>query len=434
MKPAPALVAALVALGLVGALVVAGLVAATAFWAAAGLLVVLALVDAAQLRAVRTPEVVRDLPATIPLGIERVVTLHLRQHGRTPLALDVHDLHPADWPVSGLPRRVVLPPNAELALPYRTTPVARGVFRYEACELDVHSPLGLWRRKLRAASAQTLRVFPNFAPLAQLALVGAEQASRVIGAHLRRRRGEGTEFHQLREYRTGDALRQIDWKATGRVRKLISRDYHDERNQQVVVVLDTGRRMAARDGTYAHFDHVLNAVLMVAYIALRRGDAVGLCAIGGDSRFLPPRRGPATVNRILETVFDLVPRPVATDYLEAATHLGVRQPRRSLVIIVTNVRDDDLDDLLIAVRQLQRRHLVCVASLREQALDDAQSQPVRTLDDALTAGALARYLDERTRAHAALRAEGVPVLDVTSAQIPAALVDYYLSVKRSASL
>src|SRR5262249_9026035 len=156
----------------------------------------------------------------------------------------------------------------------RLTPAARGTFEFAGCSVRLHSHLRLWRQRRGVPVRQTRRVDPNFAPLAQLALTGTEQASRLIGAHRKRRRGEGTEFRQLREYRIGDALRQIDWKASQRARKLISRDYQDERNQQIMLLVDTGRRMLARDGALAHFDHVLNAALLVAYIALRQGDAV----------------------------------------------------------------------------------------------------------------------------------------------------------------
>src|SRR3546814_1609095 len=101
----------------------------------------------------------------------------------------------------------------------------------------------------------------------------------------------------MREYRIGDSLRQIDWKATARALKLISREYQDEKNQQLIVVLDTGRRMMAREpataqGTraLAHFDHALDASLVVSYLALRQGDAVGLYATGGDERWVAPQR------------------------------------------------------------------------------------------------------------------------------------------------
>jgi uncharacterized protein (DUF58 family) len=282
--------------------------------------------------------------------------------------------------------------------------------------------------------AQQLRVYPNFAPLARFALFSAEQASRVVGAHIARHRGEGTEFQQLREYRVGDPLRQIDWKASRRAHKLISREYQHEKNQQVLLLLDTGRRMLAKDDALSHFDHVLNAALVVSYLALRQGDAVGLLASGGPSRWLPPKRGLGAVDTLLNTVYDLQAEPVATDYLAAATELTLRQSRRSLVLLVTNVRDEDVTDLLAAVTLLQRRHLVCVASLREVALDQGLERPVQSLDQAIGLGALAQYLDARDAAHKALRSRGVTVLDVTCAQLPAALVETYLSVKRAGRL
>ena len=113
---------------------------------------------------------------------------------------------------------------------------------------------------------------------------------------------------------------------------------------------------------------------------------------------------------------------------------GALQQRRSLVLLITNVRDEDIDELLQAVRQLQKRHLVCVASLREQVLERPPEQPVADLADAIGVGALAQYIEQRSRAHEALRSQGTDVLDVTCAELPAALVQHYLAVKRAARL
>jgi len=133
-------------------------------------------------------------------------------------------------------------------------------------------------------------------------------------------------------------------------------------------------------------------------------------------------------------VYDLQPQPVATDYLAAATELGLRQPRRSLVVMITNVRDEDVEDLLGAVRQLRRRHVVIVASLREKALDAARNLEPKHFDDTLLVGATALYLGDRRRAHEALRAHGASVLDVDSDTLPAALVERYLAIKREGLL
>ncbi|MGN6512895.1 MAG: DUF58 domain-containing protein [Lysobacteraceae bacterium] len=432
MRPAPALVALLAGWALLGLAASASLLPVAAWSLAGGAVLLLAARDGRALLRQAPPRVARALPEVLPLGVEREVALCLTsEHAQQ---LDVHDLHPSDWEGSGLPRRLRLPAGSDTRVGYRVRPQLRGDFVFAGVHLRLHSPWRLWRRALVAGAPQRVRVYPNFAPLARLALLGSEQASRLVGAHLRRRRGEGTDFHQMRDYRVGDSLRQVDWKATARMRRLISREYQDERNQQLLLVVDTGRRMLARDGALAHFDRALDAALVVAYLALRPGDAVGFLATGGPQRWVAPQRGVGALDVLLRASYDLQPAPVATDYLAAATELALRQRRRALVMLVTNLRDEDIEDVLAAVRLLQQRHRVVVASLREEALDMALATPPDALPDALRAAAAARYLEQRAAAHEALRQHRVVVLDVTSAELPGALVERYLMIKRDGLL
>ncbi|WP_353084876.1 DUF58 domain-containing protein [Stenotrophomonas sp.] len=432
MRPRALLLALLAGWGLLGVPVVIGIWPHWIWWAIGAGVALIALVDLLRLRGQPSPSVHRELPESLALNVEREATLRLEssRHQR----VDVFDLVPGGWSLQGLPRSLALKPMVTSSVAYRLTPTARGRFVFEGVHLRMHSAWRLWHQRRQLPPSLAVRVYPNFAPLTRFALFSAEQASRLVGAHLKRRRGEGTDFHQMREYRVGDSLRQIDWKATARARKLVSREYQDEKNQQLVLMIDTGRRMMASEGGLSHFDHVLNAALVVSYLALRQGDGVGLFAAGGDSRWVAPKRGMGTIDTLLRASYDLQAQPVATDYLAAATELSLRQRRRSLVMLVTNVRDEDIEDLLAAVRLLQRQHLVCVASLRERELDDALSQPVETLQDATQAGAIARYLQQRSDAHDALRSHGVMVLDVTAEALPGALVERYLAVKRDGLL
>lgn len=432
-RPAPVLIALLVLWSALGLAVSFALLPAWSWQAAGAAIASCALFDLWRLRRRATPEIVRDLPEALPIGVEREVTLHL-ESGPRRQRVDIHDLHPQPWDAQGLPRRLTLAPKTVASFAYRLRPNARGDFVFDGVHLRLHSPLRLWWQSRVAGMPQHVRVFPNFAPLARFALFSAEQASRLVGAHLKRRRGEGTDFHQMREYRVGDSLRQIDWKATARARKLISREYQDEKNQQLIVIIDTGRRMLARDGELAHFDHALDAALVVSYLALRQGDAVGLLASGGERRWVSPQRGMGAIDTLLRASYDLQPQPVATDYLAAATELGQRQRRRGLLMLVTNLRDEDIEDLLIAVRMLQKRHLVVVASLRERVLDAALADDVTDLQGALRAAAAARYLAERAAAHEVLRNHRVMVLDVTCEELPKALVERYLAIKRDGLL
>jgi uncharacterized protein (DUF58 family) len=432
MRPGPLLLILLVGWALLGLPVAFGLLPVSAWWASAAAIAVLALVDLLRLRAQPSPTVQRELPEALALNVERRTTLRFESSRRQ--RVEVFDLVPGAWSLQGLPRALTLKPLVASSVEYTLTPTARGRFVFDGVHLRLHSPWRMWRQRRLLPPALTVRVYPNFAPLTRFALFSAEQASRLVGAHLKRRRGEGTDFHQMREYRIGDSLRQIDWKATSRSRKLISREYQDEKNQQLVMMVDTGRRMMAQEGELAHFDHVLNAALVVSYLALRQGDAVGLFAAGGETRWVAPKRGMASIDTLLRASYNLQPQPVATDYLAAATELSLRQRKRSLVMLVTNVRDEDIEDLLAAVRLLQKRHLVCVASLRERALDQAMTDEVHDLPGAIRAGAVARYVEQRTAAHEALRSHRVMVLDVASEELPAALVERYLAVKRDGLL
>lgn len=434
MRPAPALIGAFVVLAGLGLAVALGQISLAPWLMAHAVVLVIATLDAFVLVRWRTPLAQRDVAGVLPLGQEREVGIDLRPADARPVRVDVHDGHPAAFRVSGLPQRLDLAPAATTRIVYRAAADERGSYHFTALQLRLHSPMRLWTQRRFIDLPATVRVYPNFSPLTRLALFGTDQASRAIGAHLRRRRGDGTEFQQLRDYRDGDNLRQIDWKASRRAQRLISREYREERNQHVILMLDTGRRMLARDGALSHFDHALNACLVLALIALRQGDAVGLIAHGGDSRCLRPARGIGTLDALLANTFDLQPRAVATDYLAAASELATRHPRRALVVLVTNIRDEDVEDLVIAVRQLRRRHVVIIASLREKALDQARDLQPQHIDDAILVGATALYLEDRRRAHETLRAHGARVLDVDSDALPAALVERYLDVKREGLL
>ena len=432
-RPAPGMVWALVVCGVLGIAVSIGVVP-TAWWALAmaGFALLLA-IDLAWLLRAPSPEVARALPEAWPIGVEREVTLRIDHYGPRQ-RVDVHDLYPGGWDMRDLPRTLTLARDSASTLIYFLKPGARGDYEFEGVQMRLQSPLAMWRQSRIVGVVQQVRVFPNFAPLAGFALFSAEQASRMVGAHIKRRRGEGTDFHQMREYRVGDSMRQIDWKATARARKLISREYQDEKNQQLLMMIDTGRRMLAHEGGMSHFDRALDASLVVSYIALKRGDAVGLCAAGAEQRWVAPQRGMAAIDTLLRASYDLQPAPVATDYLAAATDMALRQRRRALVMLVTNLRDEDIEDLLGAVRLLQRRHLVVVASLRERDLDDALDKPVEDLRGAIGVAGAARYIAQRAAAHDVLRNHRVTVLDVTCEQLPAALVEQYLTIKRSGLL
>ncbi len=400
--------------------------------------VLVAVFDAVRLLREHVPQATRHLPGTLPLGMWQDVALTLRNRTRRPIVFDLIDHFPAAMTAEGLPHRIRLDAQQSGRIHYRVRPLARGDQMFSQVEVRIGSALGLWQVRRRLASDQTVRVYPNFAAIARYAAFAMDQRLMQLGIVRQRRRGEGQDFRQLRDYRSGDPLRSVDWKATARTGRLISREFQEERNQQVVFMLDCGRRMLAHDGALSHFDHVINAALLLASVSLRHGDAVGLLTMGTESvepaRFVAPRRSPTTINALLDAVYDLQPTYGATDYLRAAVDLAGRVKKRALIVLLTNLHEEETAELIRALEVLRTRHLVVVASLREQALRETLIRTTPRLADALTHAAVAEYLLQRTHAFRQIERQGTVCIDVEPVELGVALVNRYLQIKRAGRL
>ena len=404
----------------------------------AGALLAVAALDLATALRLPAPGLARRVAASLAVGVPSEVELRIVNPSGLHLRCEVHDHHPASFECEGLPRTLALEPRQWAELAYQARPVARGEARFGPAELRVFSPLRLWQIKRRCGEETPVRVYPNFRALAKYSLLATDNRLSQIGVLQVRRRGEGMEFHQLREYRQGDAQRAIDWKATARTARLIAREYEDEKDQRVLLVIDCGRRMAAKDDStddaLSHFDHTLNAALLLAHVAARQGDAVGMLTMGGVSRYSEPRKSVAAVNAILNRAYDIEPTLAVPDYEQAAREIMTRVRRRALVILLTNLRDEDDDGLLHALELLKTRHLVVLASLREAILARALTARVDSFDRAVTHAAAADYLAQRTRIFRRIGAAGVITLDVEPERLPIALVNRYLELKRGGRL
>jgi uncharacterized protein (DUF58 family) len=310
----------------------------------------------------------------------------------------------------------------------------RGEQTFGPVQVRRRSLVGLWDVQARHLGAETVRVYPNYEPVVKMALLAMQHRESPLGLVRRARAGTSRDFHQLRDYRDGDPLAQIDWNATSRRQRLISRDFQEQRNQTVVVLLDTGRRMRALDGELSQFDHALNAILLVAHVALKQGDQVAVKSFGGEERWLPPVKGGHAMPVLLNHLYDYQTTAAPSDFAGAVEQLMARQQRRALVIVLTNLRGEDGKELVPAMQVLQAKHVVLLASLRERTVDEAVTRPVATLDHALKYLAVDHYLSERREILAGLSARGVMSLDVTANELAVALANRYLDIKAAGRL
>ncbi|SDY79306.1 Uncharacterized conserved protein, DUF58 family, contains vWF domain [Variovorax sp. YR634] len=384
----------------------------------------------------------RNLPGAFSLGVPTVLTLTLVNEGAQAWQVSVFDELDAHFTFEGLPQTVAVPALSQVALRYTATATQRGVAQFGATQLRWRTRFGCFDMRQTLGEPRRLRVYPNFAALARYAWLSGDRRLAQIGIKTYAQRGLGTDFRQLSDYKTGDSLRHIDWKATQRQRRPIVREFQDDRDQCVLFLLDCGRRMRADEGALAlkansHFDEALNALMLLSYVALKEGDEVGAMTFGcpaEERRDFAPRKGTATLNALMNRLHDIQPGATHSDYLLAAQEMLRVQKRRALVIVLTNFRDEDAAELRPAIKLLRRKHLVLVASLRERVLGRIASQPLVHARDAVDVAAA--HLFEQSRRDAFARVVGNDPLsvDVEPADLAVALVNRYHAVKRAGLL
>lgn len=388
-----------------------------------------ALLDLVWLRCLRAPEVKRRLPGRFALGEPGEVMLEFHNSGKQPARIEAFDGIPQGAVAETMPWSGELPVNREIRVFHPVTLTVRGEAVFGPVEVRRFSWLALWTRKTRHLDSEKVKVYPNYEPVVRFALLAMQHRENPLGIVRRLRPGSSRDFHQLRDYRDGDPFSQIDWKASSRRQVLISRDYQEQRDQSVVFLLDTGRRMRALDGGLPQFDHVLNAVLLVAHVALRQDDQVAVKSFGGTDRWLPPMKGAHAMPVLLNHLYDYQTTPAPSDFSGAVEKLMARQRRRSLVILLTNLRGEDGKEMLPALQVLQTRHLVLLASMREEVVSRSFSQPVESFPSALRHLAAGRYIQERREILGSLGALGILTLDTTAREFPVALANRYTDIK-----
>ncbi|HEY2593529.1 MAG TPA: DUF58 domain-containing protein [Chloroflexota bacterium] len=334
-------------------------------------------------------------------------------------------------------------PGASQSFIYHVRPPRRGDARFADLYLRLDGPLRLVRRTFRQADTrQDVRVYPNLRELRRYDLLvrrglEAQPAGRPV-----RLAGASTEFERVREYLPDDEFRRVNWKATARRGLPLVNQYEAERSQNLVLLLDAGRSMAALAdppvddeerpaAALTKLDRALNTALLLAHVASQRGDRVALLAYADEVRvFVPPQRGHRALLTTVQALYNLSAEPVEPDHGRAFGFLARRNLRRSLVVLFTDLADRESSSVLAAhVLRAARQHMVVCVTLADPNLRrpvEARPTDGRTLYEKMVAQQL---LDDRAALLASLAAHGVLTVDTDAESLSPRTIAAYLELK-----
>ena len=189
------------------------------------------------------------------------------------------------------------------------------------------------------------------------------------GMRARRQVGRGRDFEKLREYLPGDGFDEIDWKATAKRGRPVTKVFQVERTQEVYVVLDASRLSARTlvrgDKEVTALERAITAAMVLLLAARRQGDRFGLVAYDDRVRlFVPAGGGPAHYGTCRDAIHALQPGEASPDAAEVVRSLRQRLRRRALVFFLTDLSDPVVaEDFAKHLPLLAKQHLVHVNQL-----------------------------------------------------------------------
>ena len=401
-------------------------------------LVVVALLVLADVLLAGSPaalDLTRSPSAQVVLGESTSTSLLVRNDGRRRVRALIRDAWQPSAGAGGSRHTASLPSGESARLTTRLTPVRRGDRSADRATVRSYGPLGLAARQRSVAVPGTVRALPAFP--SRRHLPSRLRALRQIdGRAAVRVRGQGTEFDSLRDYVDGDDVRSLDWRATARRQHLVVRTWQPERDRRVVILLDTSRTSAGRVGDTTRLDHSMDAALLLAALASRAGDRVQFLA--GDrsinARVVGVHDRGQLLHRLVTAMTPLEPALIEADWSRLAGAVDGLSRQRALVVLLTSLEPAAIEEgLLPVLPALTARHRVVVASVTDPVLREMAAQR-RTAFETYDAAAAERTLTLRERTATSLGQLGVTVLDEPPDELPTALVDHYLMLKRQALL
>lgn len=378
----------------------------------------------------------RSVVDIMGLGDPQQIEYALRSAWPWPARVRLYDAIPAALEARMPDAPITLRPWETRAMPIPVVAVSRGRHRLESAALRIETPIGLLARIARFEMLDEVVVVPSLSNVRRFRLLAIQHRLGEAGVRILKQRGEGAALAGLRDYVPGDDPRHVDWKATARHARLITREHTIERSQTVMTLVDCGRGMTQLAGRFSRFEHTLSAALVLSDVAATSGDRVGLIAFDDEVRaFVPPVKGAGALRGLRASLSGLEATLTEPDYSSAFRLLATRQRRRALVVFFTDVIDSRAAHSFVAhAGRGAGRHLLVVVAIQNDALIAAARPDTSGMLALFRSASAEELVREREEALARMRRAGITVLDVPAERMAASVVNRYLEIKARALL
>jgi len=373
----------------------------------------------------------RLLPEKLSNGDDNPIEIKITNRFTFKTSVKIIDELPVQWQQRDFKIESTLNPSEEKKFTYNVRPTERGEYHFGNLNVFSATILGLAYRKQQFSAEAMVPNYPSFLQLKKYDFIAFTNKLRLFGLKKIRRIGHTMEFEQIKEYVSGDDVRNINWKATAKRGDLMVNQFQDEKSQPVYSVIDKGRVMKMPFKELSLLDYAINATLVISNIALKKHDKAGMFTFSRkvEDRVVAQRRS-AQMNLLLETLYN-----VNTDFSESdfsRLYVDVKRhiKQRSLLLLYTNFETlDALHRQLPYLQAISKTHLLVVIFFENTELKAFLDKKANTTHQIFEKTIAEKFIYEKKLIVNELHKYGIQTILTAPENLTVNTINKYLEIK-----
>ena len=373
----------------------------------------------------------RYLPERLSNGDENHIRFRVSNRYFFKVFLEVIDELPEQFQVRDFQFKLTLNPAEKESHNYTLRPTERGEYHFGRLLIYVRTQLGLVKLRYSFGNEQMVPVYPSFIQMRKFELIAFSNQPAESGVRKIRRLGHTMEFDQIKEYVRGDDVRAINWKATARAGNLMVNTYQDERSQQVINVIDTGRVMKMPFEGLHLLDYAINTSLVISNIVLLKDDKAGLMTFSNkETPFVAPQKKRTHIRRIQNQLYNISPNFLESDYRRLLVSMQKNISSRSLILFYTNFESlSSMKRRLPVLRRIAQDHLLVVIFFENTELKTLLDRQPATIEEIYTKTVAESFMYEKRQIVQTLNHYGIQTILTPPKELSVNAINKYLELK-----
>lgn len=375
-------------------------------------------------------QVSREVADVLSLGDRNEIHLIIQSTYSVPILAIIYDEIPVQFQERNFNIFTGLKAKEKKSLSYLLIPKKRGEYEFGQTHIYVSTKIGLLQRRYSSKEHWQVKVYPSYLKLKQYSLHGITSLNALSGSK-KIRKAASTEFDQIKDYVPGDDVRTINWKASARRSQLMVNTYNDEKAQQVFCLIDKSRLMKMPFNGISLLDYSINASLLFTYIALHKGDKVGLLTFSKQvDDILKASKSKKQFSTIVERLYKQETDFMESNYEEVQYAVKREIGQRSLLFLFTNFETYvGFERKLPYFKMLSKKHLLCVILFENTELKSIHHDRGNQLEDVYIKTIADKYHYEKRMMLKELRQNGILSIYSTPEDLSINVVNKYLDLK-----